>query len=118
VHDENTIRDKVRMFEAKLHVAEKIAREFAIELASRGIGMDGVVAFHKADYGRILILAGRVPEGRALIREALATSFPHSRVFSWFERGAALMDYRMLAAMQRTFDRFGKYRRATTGERR
>lgn len=116
VHGENTIRDKVSMFEAKLHVAGKFARKFATELAASGIDMDRVVAFHKADYGRILVLSGRVPEGRALIREALGTQFLHRRVFAWFERFAAIMDYRMLAAMQRSFDRISKYRRVSGGK--
>ena len=118
VHGENTIRDKVRMFEAKLLVAEKTVQRFSGELAARGIEMDAVAAFHKADYGRILILSGCVPEGRALIREALAARFPHHRIFSRFERVAALLDYRLLAAVQRGFDRIRKYRRATAGEQR
>jgi hypothetical protein len=105
------------MFEAKLHVAEKIQLQFSGELLARGIDMAGIVAFHRADYGRILILSGRVAEGRALIREALASGlpFPHRDIFLIFSWAAALIDYRLLAAMQRFFNRIVKYRNVSEG---
>lgn len=118
VHGENTIRDKVKMFEAKLHVTEKTALQFTDEFVARGIDMAGVVAFHKADYGRILILSGSVAEGRVLIREALAVTFPPHRIFSMFEKAAAMIDYRLLASIQRVFDKISKYRKVSSGEQR
>lgn len=120
VHGENTIRDKVRMFEAKLQVAEKIRQHCSHVITERGIDVERAVAFHRADYGRILILAGRVSEGRALIRDACADAsmFPHRTTFALFSLTAAIVDYRLLAALQRFFDSVSKYRRATGGEQR
>lgn len=118
VHGENTIRDKVRMFEAKLRVAEKMELQFSAAIMARGIEPRSLVAFHRADYGRILILAGKVQEGRALIRQALLAgkAFPHRTTFACFAAAAAMVDYRLLAALQRLMDGIAKYRRIPAGD--
>ena len=111
VHPANTIGDRVRMFEAKLAVAQKIVERFARELAGGGIDPAQLVAFHQADYGRILILAGEVAKGRALIGQALRHPFPHRAKFALFTLAAALGGHRLLAMIQSGYDRYGKKQR-------
>ncbi len=118
VHGENTIRDKVRMFEAKLRVAEKMEQQFSAAIMASGIDPPSLVAFHRADYGRILILAGKVQEGRAQIRQALLAgkAFPHRTTFTLFAAAAAMVDYRLLATAQSLMDSIAKYRRIPAGD--
>lgn len=117
VHPANTVQDRVRMFEAKRVVAEKIVDGYAQELRSRGVDPERLLALHRADYGRILILAGRVAEGRRLIGPALGQDFPHRKSFALFFLGSWLVNYRLLAMVQAAYDRFGKYRRRAAGGR-
>lgn len=114
MHGENTVTDAVRMFEAKLSVARKIAARFARELSARGLDGRGVVAFHQADYGRKLILAGQVGEGRKLIGAACRIVFPHRWKFRLFALAAALCGYRCLAFAQKHADALVKYRKAAS----
>jgi glycosyltransferase involved in cell wall biosynthesis len=116
MHGMNTVKDALRMFEAKLSVACKIAGRFGNELRARGIDGNAVVAFHQADYGRKLILAGRVEEGRKYILEACEHFFPHRRKFKLFSMAAELCGYRFLALLQRCFDRLVKYRNLSEGD--
>jgi glycosyltransferase involved in cell wall biosynthesis len=115
VHGENTVQDAPRMFEAKLSVARKIASRFGNELLSRGIDGNSVVAFHRADYGRKLILAGRVEEGGKAIHEACENIFPHRRKFKVFSLASRLFGYRFLAIVQKSSDCLLKYRKALSG---
>lgn len=94
LHPSNTIRDHLRMFEGKLTVAKKIVSVFAEELLERGLKTDEIVAFHKADYGRALIIDNQLDAGCRLIREAAEAQFPYRKVF---------LIYAMLA------DNFGKW---------
>ncbi|HEX9024744.1 MAG TPA: glycosyltransferase, partial [Geobacteraceae bacterium] len=110
MHGENTVRDAARMFEAKLTVARGIVERFGSELVGRGIDGNSVVAFHRADYGRKLILAGRVEEGRRLIEEASARHFPHRRKMMLFATAARIFGYRLLGILQKYFDLLYKYR--------
>lgn len=112
VHGGNTVADRVRMFEAKWRVAEKIAAGWGRELAVRGIDGAAVPAFHQADYGRIRILHGDGSEGRRLIREACRVSFPHRTLFRLYSLAAGLCGSRFVAAVQCLADRVWKYRRA------
>ncbi|HOI15517.1 MAG TPA: glycosyltransferase [Geobacteraceae bacterium] len=116
VHGGNTVGDRARMFEAKWRVADKVAAGWGPELASRGIDGATVCAFHKADYGRILILHGDASEGRRLIREACRARIPHRTVFRLFSLAAGLCGSRFLAAVQRMADRVWKYRRAADSD--
>jgi glycosyltransferase involved in cell wall biosynthesis len=111
MHGENTVKDQVRMFEAKLTVAHKIVDQFAEELDRSGIDRRGVVAFHQADFGRKLILAGQVAEGRRLIADASRCDFPHRQKFLMFSLAAGLCGYHFVALMQRYADSLLKYRR-------
>jgi glycosyltransferase involved in cell wall biosynthesis len=115
MHGDNTVTDAPRMFEAKLSVACKIAGRFGNELRARGIEGNVVVAFHRADYGRKLILAGRVAEGRKLIDEACEIEFPHSKKFKLFSIAARLCGHRFLALLQKSSDCILKYRKASDG---
>ncbi|GFO66045.1 glycosyltransferase [Geomonas paludis] len=115
LHPGNTIGDQVKMFEAKLRVAEGVVEEFAEELARRSVDARGLVAFHKADYGRILVLAGRCREGRALIREAVRVSFPHRKIFVAFGLAAGLLGSGLLVAAQQLYDRVVKGKRPAKG---
>lgn len=115
LHPENTISDRVKMFEAKFRVAEQIAAKYPAQLAQRSIDAAGLVAFHKADYGRVLVLGGRTAEGRALIREAVRFRFPHRNVFVAFNLAAGVLDYRLLVAAQDAFDRIMKGKRKSKG---
>jgi len=115
MHGENTVKDAPRMFEAKLLVARGIVSRFGKELRSRGIEGSSVVAFHQADYGRKLILAGRVAEGRKLIDEACEIEFPHSKKFKLFSIAARLCGHRFLAILQKSSDCILKYRKASDG---
>lgn len=114
MHGENTVRDQVRMFEAKLAVARKVVDRFPEELGRRGIDGRSVVAFHQADYGRKLILAGQVAEGRRLIADACLCAFPHRQKFTTFSLAAGLCGHRFLALVQRYADNLVKYRKAAS----
>jgi glycosyltransferase involved in cell wall biosynthesis len=111
MHGGNTVADGTRMFQAKMGVACRIAKDFREELNARGIDGRSVAAFHRADYGRKLILAGRAAEGRTLIREAAQTPFPHRRKMIAFALAAGLFGHRLVAFMQRCADRLIKYRK-------
>ena len=115
LHPENTIGDQVKMFEAKLRVAEQIVATYRDELVRRSIDADGLVAFHRADYGRILVLAGRTTEGRALIREAVKFRFPHRKIFVAFSLAACVFGSRLLVAAQQMYDRIVKGKRPDKG---
>lgn len=116
MHGENTVADGTRMFQAKMAVASRIAEHFREELDRRGIDGKSVVAFHRADYGRKLILAGRTAEGRTLIREAAGFPFPHRQKMMAFALLAALCGHRVPAFLQRCVDRFTKYRKGAEGD--
>jgi hypothetical protein len=109
MHGENTVTDAPRMFEAKLSVARGIVSRFGNELRSRGIEGSSVVAFHQADYGRKLILAGRVAEGRKFIDEACENEFPHRRKFRVFSLAAGFCGSRILTLLQKYVDSLCKY---------
>lgn len=111
VHPANTIGDRVRMFEAKFAVARKIVDRFSRELTGAGVDPAQLVAFHQADYGRILILAGEVAQGRVLIGQAIRHPFPHRAKFALFSLAAALAGHRLLALIQSGYDRYGKKQR-------
>lgn len=114
MHGGNTVSDVVRMFESKLAVAGKIVQQFPEELALRGIDGNAVLAFHEADYGRRLILAGEVGKGRRLIDDACRTFFPHRRKFRLFSMAAALCGHRLLVLTQKYVDSLVKYRKAAS----
>jgi len=109
MHGENTVKDAPRMFEAKLSVARGIVSRFGNELRTRGIDGSGIIAFHQADYGRKLILAGRIAEGRKLIDEACEIDFPHRRKFKVFSLAAGFCGSRILAFLQKYVDCLCKY---------
>ncbi|HJV36719.1 glycosyltransferase family 2 protein [Geomonas sp.] len=116
MHGENTVKDLLRMFEAKLAVARKVVGLYEAQLAECGIDGRDVAAFHSADYGRKLILAGRVEEGRRLIDEACRRGFPHARKFRLFSLAAGVAGHRLLGAVQRYADYLVKYRKASSGK--
>lgn len=116
LHPENTIGDRVKMFDAKLSVAEKIAAQYRGELERQGIDPDRVLAFHRADYGRVLVLAGMTQEGRALISGALRHPFPHRNVFVLFNLAAGILGHRALMTAQEAFDRIVKGKRGGSAE--
>jgi glycosyltransferase involved in cell wall biosynthesis len=113
MHGGNTVADGPRMFAAKMAVAGRIADDFREELCSRGIDGSSVVAFHRADYGRKLILAGRAAEGRTLIRDAAQVRFPHRRKMMAFALAVGLCGHRLAAFLQRCVDRLIKYRKVS-----
>lgn len=115
MHEGNTVRDRVRMFEAKWQVAQKIVGFFAEELDSRHIDRQKVLAFHQADYGRMLILNRRVAEGRALIEEAChGAAFPNRQTFLLFSLAAGIIGGKPLAALQSWLDRYRKYHKESS----
>lgn len=114
MHAENTVHDRLRMFEAKLQVAEEFVRDHNHELQARGINPDGVAAFHRADYGRLLILNGHPDEGREMIRDACRCSdFPHRHKFLLFAFAGGICGSRFMAGLQVLVDRVYKYRKGT-----
>lgn len=84
IHEENTVSDRARMFESKLLVAEKVVNNYGAILSERGVDCRAVLAFHKADFGRVLILTGEVQRGQMLIKEACEHDFPHKLKFVTF----------------------------------
>jgi glycosyltransferase involved in cell wall biosynthesis len=111
MHGGNTVADGPRMFQAKMAVAGRIAEDFRDGLNARGIDGRSVVAFHRADYGRKLILAGRAAEGRTLIREAAQVPFPHRRKMIAFALAAGLCGHHFPAFLQRCVNSLIKYRK-------
>ena len=116
MHGGNTVADVPRMFEAKMMVACGIEEHFRDELRAQGIDARGVVAFHRADYGRKLILAGRVAEGRRFIEEATQIRFPHRRKMRSFALVAGLCGHRVPAFLQKCVDWLIKYRKVSEGD--
>jgi glycosyltransferase involved in cell wall biosynthesis len=100
LHPGNTSKDRLRSYESKLRVAEKIVRQFSDELHKKGIDPIPALAFHHADYGRGLILHGRIAEGRAEIAKACSTAFPYRRLFQAFSLVAAMGGRRLLMFLQ------------------
>jgi len=115
MHAANTVGDRVGMFQAKCQVVEKFLVRHAPEVVAAGIDPGTVLAFHRADYGRLLILNGRVEEGRSLIREACRFPIPHRRKFSFFSIAAALFGSRALVCAVTTAERLFKYRKGGVG---
>jgi glycosyltransferase involved in cell wall biosynthesis len=113
MHGGNTVADGPGMFQAKMAVAGRIAEDFSDGLRSRGIDGRSVVAFHRADYGRKLILAGRAAEGRALVREAAQVPFPHRGKMIAFALAAGFFGHRLAALLQSCVDRLIKYRKVS-----
>jgi glycosyltransferase involved in cell wall biosynthesis len=113
MHGGNTVKDGPRMFEAKLSVVRGIVNRFVNELRTGGIEGNNVVAFHQADYGRKLILADRVAEGRKLIDEACKIKFPHRRKFKIFSLAAGFCGSRILALLHKYADSLCKYRKTS-----
>jgi glycosyltransferase involved in cell wall biosynthesis len=116
MHGENTVADGPGMFQAKMAVAGRIVEDFRDGLHARGIEGSSVIAFHRADYGRKLILSGRVGEGRDLIREAAQVRFPHRGKMMAFALLAGLCGHRLAAFIQRCVDRLIKYRKVSEGD--
>jgi glycosyltransferase involved in cell wall biosynthesis len=100
VHASNTSNNRIRGIESKLRVAEKNIQQYGQELEERGIDCQRVLMFVKAEYGRRLILEGRVAEGRGLIAEACKTDIPHRRYLQMFSLAARLFGHHILAATQ------------------
>lgn len=115
LHPENTIGDEVKMFEAKLRVAERIAACYPEEIARRSVDAAALVAFHKADYGRVLILAGRASEGCDLIGAAAACRFPRRWIFLALKAVAGLFGAGFVLAAQNGYDRIVKGKRTVRG---
>jgi hypothetical protein len=90
----------LRSYESKLRVAEKIVQQFSDDLRKKGIDPASVLAFHRADYGRGLILHGRAAEGQAEIAKACSTAFPYRRLFQAFALVAAVGGWRLLRFLQ------------------
>ncbi|MBC7964102.1 MAG: glycosyltransferase [Steroidobacteraceae bacterium] len=111
MHSGNTVQDRVRMFEAKCIVAEQFVAEYADCLYVRGIDAARIVAFHRADYGRLLILNGRVDEGCRLIAEGCRSAIPHHGMFRLFSLIAGVCGQRPLVWAQALFDHISKYRK-------
>jgi glycosyltransferase involved in cell wall biosynthesis len=112
MHGDNTVKNSIAMFEAKFTVATKLAKAYRNEIRACGCESDGFVALHKADYGRKLILAGRVSEGTKLIDEACKAPFPHCGKFRLFSLAVRLCGHRFLGFVQNTADSLLKYRKA------
>jgi glycosyltransferase involved in cell wall biosynthesis len=100
VHASNTSKNRMRGIESKMRVADKITRQFGQQLEIRGVNCRRVMMSVKAEYGRRLILEGRVPEGRSLIAEACKTDIPHRRYLRMFSLAAGLFGHKLLAATQ------------------
>ena len=109
MHSQNTVRDRRRMFEAKLHVAEMFVGNNRLELFHRGIDVVAVLAFHQADYGRILIQDGYPDEGRKLIAAACQHAMPHKWKFRFYSFLAGIVPVAMLVKSQQLADMLCKY---------
>ncbi len=90
VHSGNTSINRLLMYNSKLSVLEQFVRRFSDNLRDRGIDTAPVLSFHRADYGRGLILHGNVLEGRREIAKACSTAFPYRRLFQAFALIAAI----------------------------
>jgi glycosyltransferase involved in cell wall biosynthesis len=101
VHEESsTSVDRLRMYESKLFVIEQFIRKFGANLRDKGVDIAPVLSFHHADYGRGLILHGRVVEGREEIAKACSTAFPYRRLFQAFSLIADMGGWRLLRFLQ------------------
>jgi glycosyltransferase involved in cell wall biosynthesis len=116
MHAENTVQDRRKMFEAKLHAAEMFVEKKRPELVRRGIDVAAVMAFHRADYGRILILDGCPDEGRSLIAAACQQVMPHRQKFRFYAFLAGVVPVAILVKLQQLTDMLCKYRTEPNGE--
>lgn len=76
IHASNTSRDEIRMHESKLQVLRQFVSEHAQELLRKGIDAQPILAYHRADLGKALIVHARGAEGRGLIFGAFRAGFP------------------------------------------
>lgn len=77
LHPENTSGNVLKMFRSKWEVVRTFVTAHAEELAARNIDCERVLSYHKADYGKALILNGDAEEGRRLVAEACAHVIPN-----------------------------------------
>jgi len=100
VHVSNTSKNRLRGIESKLRVTEKNIQQYGQELEKKGIDCRRVLMNVKGEYGRRLILEGRIAEGRSLIAEACKTDIPHRRYLQMFSIAARVFGHNLLAATQ------------------
>jgi glycosyltransferase involved in cell wall biosynthesis len=70
VHGTNTISNQLVMYESCYNIAQKINENFHKKIIELEIMPEAFLSKHKANYGKQLILSGRIPEGRSLVKEA------------------------------------------------
>jgi len=100
VHESNTSKARLRGIESKLKVIDKIINQYSELLIKKGTDCQRVLESARAEYGRRLILEGRVAEGRILISAACKTDIPHRRYLQMFSLAARLFGHKVLAATQ------------------
>lgn len=100
LHGANTSRDTIRMYESKLQVAETFVARHAEKLSARNIACSKVLAYHRADYGKALILDGAVQEGRRLISAACREPIPGRNVLRLFSFAAGILGFKALRRLE------------------
>lgn len=100
LHDANTSRDTIRMYESKLHVAETFVAAHAGMLHARKIDGSKILAYHQADYGKALILNGAVQEGRRLISAACGEPIPGRNLLRLFSLAAGVLGSKTLRRLE------------------
>lgn len=76
VHESNTSANFLRMAEQSLAAITQFVGRHRAELEGRGLPWQTVLAYHRANYGKYLIAAGRPAEGRHMIIPQWRVDYP------------------------------------------
>lgn len=95
MHQTNTSRDQLRMYESKWQVIREFVLTHDRQLRSKGIDTERVLAYHQADYGKALIGHGSLGEGRRHIFQACKVPFPRRGKYLFFAVAAPLLGQKL-----------------------
>ncbi len=96
MHQSNTSRDEIRMHESKWQVINTFVSAHAEKLQRKQIDVQKELAYHEADYGKALIVYGRVNEGRHHIFTACRNRFPQRNKYLFFALASFLLNHKLL----------------------
>jgi len=112
LHSENTSGDILRMYESKWRVAEMFVSAHAEQLRVRKIDCLKILAYHKADYGKALILnGGAVQEGISLISDACREPIRGRTQLRLFSLAASVLGPKPLNCLDTATHRIRKWKR-------
>lgn len=101
MHQSNTSRDEIRMYESKWQVIKAFSSMHLHDLQCKQIDVQRVLAYHQADYGKALIVNGRMAEGRRHIFQACRSAFPERKKYFLFGLAAQMLGQKLIERLGR-----------------